>query len=63
MAAPIDIKAELNLQLLNGINQILFHGWPYTAPGVEYPGWRFYAAAVFNDKNPWWLVDVYKRQG
>ena len=56
MAAPIDIKAELNLQLLNGINQILFHGWPYTAPGVEYPGWRFYAAAVFNDKNPWWLV-------
>jgi hypothetical protein len=56
MAAPIDIKAELNLQLLNGINQILFHGWPYTAPGVEYPGWRFYAAAVFNEKNPWWIV-------
>jgi len=56
MAAPIDIKAESNLQFLNGINQLLFHGWPYTAPGVEYPGWRFYAAAVFNEKNPWWLV-------
>jgi len=56
MAAPIDVKAESNLQFLNGVNQILCHGWPYTAPGVEYPGWRFYAAAVFNEKNPWWLV-------
>lgn len=56
MAAPIDIKAESNLQFLNGVNQLLYHGWPYTAPGVEYPGWRFYAAAVFNEKNPWWIV-------
>ncbi|HVS53968.1 MAG TPA: glycosyl hydrolase [Opitutaceae bacterium] len=56
MAAPLDIKAESNLQFLNGINQLLFHGWPYTAPGVEYPGWRFYAAAVFDEKNPWWIV-------
>ena len=56
MAAPIDVKAESNLQFLNGVNQILCHGWPYTAPGVEYPGWRFYAAAVFDEKNPWWLV-------
>ena len=55
-AAPIDIKAESNFQFLNGVNQLLCHGWPYTAPGVEYPGWRFYAAAVFNEKNPWWLV-------
>lgn len=56
MAAPIDIKAESNLQFLNGVNHLLFHGWPYTAPGVEYPGWRFYAAAVFDEKNPWWVV-------
>jgi len=56
MAAPIDIKAESNLQFLNGINQLLCHGWPYTAPGVEYPGWRFYAAGVFNEKNPWWIA-------
>jgi hypothetical protein len=34
MAAPIDIKAESNLQFLNGVNQFLCHGWPYTAPGV-----------------------------
>lgn len=56
MAAPLDLKAETNLQFLNGINHLLFHGWPYTAPGVEYPGWRFYAAGVFNEKNPWWIV-------
>jgi hypothetical protein len=56
MAAPLDVKAESNLDFLNGINQILCHGWPYTAPGVEYPGWRFYAAAVFDEKNPWWIV-------
>ncbi|HVU38708.1 MAG TPA: glycosyl hydrolase [Opitutales bacterium] len=56
MAAPIDIKAESNLDFLNGINQFLCHGWPYTAPGVEYPGWRFYAAGVFDEKNPWWIA-------
>src|SRR5262249_7782446 len=41
---------------LMGINQLIGHGWPYTAEGVEYPGWRFYAAAVFDEKNPWWIV-------
>lgn len=56
MAAPIDLKAESNLQFLNGVNHLVFHGWPYTAPGVEYPGWHFYAAGVFNEKNPWWIV-------
>jgi hypothetical protein len=55
-ATPLDVKAEADLHFLQGINQLIGHGWPYTAPGVEYPGWRFYAAGVFNDKNPWWIV-------
>ena len=55
-ATPLDIKAEADIHFLQGINQLIGHGWPYTAPGVEYPGWRFYAAGVFNDKNPWWIV-------
>ncbi|MCM3881055.1 MAG: hypothetical protein ND807_13180, partial [Vicinamibacterales bacterium] len=55
-ASPLDLKAEADLHFLQGVNQLIGHGWPYTAEGVEYPGWRFYAAAVFNDKNPWWLV-------
>ena len=55
-ATPLDMKAEADLHFLQGINQLIGHGWPYTAPGVEYPGWRFYAAGVFNEKNPWWIV-------
>jgi len=55
-ATPLDVKAEADLHFLEGINQLIGHGWPYTAPGVEYPGWRFYAAAVFGEKNPWWIA-------
>ncbi len=55
-AVPIDFKAEANLDFLNGINQFVCHGWPYNAPGVEYPGWHFYVASVFNDRNPWWIA-------
>jgi hypothetical protein len=32
------------------------HGWPYSPPSAGEPGWRFYAAAVFNEHNPWWIV-------
>ena len=55
-ATPLDLKAEADRHFLQGINQLIGHGWPYTAPGVEYPGWRFYAAGVYNEKNPWWPV-------
>lgn len=55
-ATPLDVKAEADLHFLQGINQLIGHGWPYTADGADYPGWRFYAAGVFNEKNPWWPV-------
>jgi hypothetical protein len=55
-ATPLDMKAEANLHFLQGVNQLIGHGWPYSPPGVEYPGWRFYASGAFNDKNPWWIV-------
>ncbi|HEU5233952.1 MAG TPA: glycosyl hydrolase [Terriglobales bacterium] len=55
-ATPLDMKAEADRHFLEGINQFVGHGWPYTPEGVEYPGWRFYAAAVFDEKNPWWIV-------
>ncbi|MCX5646919.1 MAG: glycosyl hydrolase [Phycisphaerae bacterium] len=55
-ATPLDVKAEADTYFLQGVNQIICHGWPYTAEGAEYPGWSFYAAAVFNEKNPWWIV-------
>ncbi len=55
-ATPLDMKAEADRHFLQGINQLIGHGWPYTPPYVEYPGWRFYAAAVFDEKDPWWIV-------
>jgi hypothetical protein len=55
-ATPLDMKAEADRFFIEGVNQIIGHGWPYTPPGVAEPGWSFYAAAVFNDHNPWYIV-------
>jgi hypothetical protein len=55
-ATPLDMKAQADLSFLEGINQLVGHGWPYSAPEAGEPGWRFYAAAVFDDHNPWWIV-------
>lgn len=55
-ATPLDIKAEADIHFLQGINQLIGHGFAYTPPQVEYPGWRFYAAGAYTEKNPWWIV-------
>jgi hypothetical protein len=55
-ATPLDMKAEADRMLLEGVNQFVGHGWPYTPPGTTEPGYAFYAAAVFNEHNPWWNV-------
>lgn len=55
-ATPLDMKAEADRMLLQGVNQFIGHGWPYTPPGAQEPGYSFYAAAVFNDHLPWWNV-------
>jgi hypothetical protein len=52
-ATPLDMKAEADLDFIMGENLLVFHGWPYSAPQVGEPGWSLYAAAVFNDHNPW----------
>jgi hypothetical protein len=52
-AIPLDMKAEADIDFIMGENQIMFHGWPYSAPGVPEPGWSLYAAAALNDHNPW----------
>lgn len=53
-ATPLDMKIEADRHLLQGINQLVGHGWPYTPPGVPEPGWGFYAASALNDHNPWY---------
>ncbi len=55
-ATPLDIKAEADTLMLEGVNQFVAHGWPYSPPEAPEPGQAFYAAAVFNDHNPWWGV-------
>jgi alpha-L-rhamnosidase len=55
-ATPLDMKAEADLHFLQGINQLVGHGWPYSPGTAGEPGWRMYAAGAFNSHNPWWFV-------
>ncbi len=55
-ATPLDMKVEADLHFLQGITQLVGHGWPMSPPSAGEPGNRFYAAAVFNHHNPWWIV-------
>jgi len=55
-ATPLDMKAEADTFFLQGINQLMGHGWPCSPASAGDPGWSFYAAAVFNNHNPWWMV-------
>jgi alpha-L-rhamnosidase len=52
-ATPLDMKAEADLHFLQGINQLIGHGWPYSPASAGEPGWSLYAAAAFNEHNPW----------
>ena len=55
-ATPLDMKAEADLHFLQGINQLVGHGWPYSPAEAGEPGWRMYAAGAFNAHNPWFAV-------
>jgi hypothetical protein len=55
-ATPLDLKAEADLDFLEGSNQLIGHGWPYSPPYAGSPGWSFYAAGALDDANPWWIV-------
>ena len=55
-ATPLDMKAEADLHFLQGINQLVGHGWPYSPPEAGEPGWSMYAAGAFDAHNPWFPV-------
>lgn len=55
-ANPLDVKAEADRHWLQGVNHMIAHGWPYSPAAAGRPGWALYAAAVFNDSNPWYVV-------
>jgi len=53
-ATPLDLKGEAHEHLLNGVNQLVGHGWPYSPADASSLGWFFYAAGALDDRNPWW---------
>lgn len=55
-ATPLDMKAEADLHFLQGINQLVGHGWPYSPEAAGEPGWRMYAAGAWNAHNPWFAA-------
>jgi hypothetical protein len=55
-ATPLDLKVEADRHFLQGVTQLIGHGWPYSPPAVGEPGWSFYAAAALSDHNPWYGV-------
>ena len=50
------MKAEADLHFLQGINQLIGHGWPYSPAEAGEPGWRMYAAGAFDAHNPWFFA-------
>ncbi len=53
-ATPVDLLGEAHEHFLNGVNQLVGHGWPYSPAGAAGVGWIFYAAGAINERNPWW---------
>jgi len=48
------MKAASDGMFLEGINQIVNHGYPSSPPAAGLPGWTFYASSVINHNNTWW---------
>ena len=52
-ATPLDLKGEAHEHLLNGINQLIGHGWPYSP--TDAPAWAGSSRpGAIDDRNPWW---------
>ena len=60
------IKPELDLLFLSGVNHVLFHGAAYSPREAVWPGWKFYAAVDMSPTNSIWhdapaMMDYIKR--
>ena len=49
-----EIRAHLDSYFVAGVNHVIYHGTAASPAGASWPGWLFYAAVEFNDRNPWW---------
>jgi hypothetical protein len=48
------MKALSDAMFLDGINQLVNHGYSYSPPEAGEPGWAFYASTEVNHTNTWW---------
>lgn len=48
------IKLEMDLFFLAGINHVIYHGSCYSAKDAEWPGWFFYASTKADWRNSIW---------
>jgi len=47
------IKQSDDMNFITGVNHSVLHGYNYSSPEAEFPGWyRF--GAYFNERNTWW---------
>lgn len=53
-ASLAQIKLEIDLLLLAGVNQMLFHGSCYSPQDAPWPGWFFYASTKMDWRNAIW---------
>ena len=49
-----DVKKDLDLFFLGGVNHVFYHGTNYSPKNEPFPGWLFYAATHFTPHNPFW---------
>lgn len=54
LSSLADVKDAVDRFFISGINHIFYHGTAYSPSGEEWPGWLFYAAVHFNERNPFW---------
>lgn len=49
-----DVKKDLDLFWLGGVNHVFYHGTNYSPQQADWPGWLFYAAVHVNPNNSFW---------
>ncbi len=49
-----ELKCEIDLFFLAGVNHVFYHGCVYSPDDAAWPGWLFYASTQMNPRNPLW---------
>ncbi len=54
LETPEMVKRAFDAIVIDGIQQIVNHGFSYSPERVGKPGWNFYASSMLNMNNTWW---------